>query len=732
MSGSVRTEGRLNSLPEFSTPKVALAEISCKDGDHQSNVTFDGPKLRIAADHPWALGILEPDRMVVSVPTPSGAIRYHIGTGTLATDAVSYFVKNPCDTKAFSTSLRFVEPQTGKPCLITACVSSGSTVVTVSSMGEVGAHREAVFSINGQHWKANVWEHSCNTDPGWCGAALVSERGVIGFHIGFDARKNKNLFLAPGEVLGLTNESLVLGNICVHEARLGAPKKPAQRPRTAPARAVPEKRLAPRRPAPARKEAKGRPRPKGRRVMRARHENAIVGMTPAPSDYLGPMPAIGQKDHLIDQLVDQIVNPFMAHPTRLPDDNIRPTCTAKFLANRTYTVNTNSGAFTSMMLAIHSRQASYNTAQPAGLNPVYINGSSAAHSHSIYDYTPGNIALPIVWGGGDVVQNGTIMTGAGSGAVWQDDFGDEQETLNQWIASYRTLGMAARVRVIGLPTSQFMAPGKMYAASIRYDRTNLPQNEQDFVNLERLGQASHVSLDAVRASQSKTWFAVPDGVDKISFTSNFLPAPGLIETAKIEAGSSGWVRFFPGPTWPAGGGVGIANQLIPYVSAMSSPVPDLTTGSAVGANDLDDADNADSMMMIVIGFFGLQDGVVLEVDYAKIIEYIATPDAPAGLEACIQLPSHSTMDAVYAAAAILGQVQAPMFQVPGDATLLPKPSVPPAIRTEAAKRRVVRGRAVRKATGSLIKPNAESFTDFDWLKKGKLGDDKEGVGWRFT
>jgi len=152
--------------------------------------------------------------------------------------------------------------------------------------------------------------------------------------------------------------------------------------------------------------------------------------------------------------------------------------------------------------------------------------------------------------------------------------------------------------------------------------------------------------------------------------------------------------------------------------------------------------NADQTTLLIVGIFGLQDGVVIEADYAHIMEFIPNRSAPSAIAAAIQLPDSNAMDAIFAAAALLDQSRARMVQVPGDVTnFFGPPSKPlfsvdedPAGAAEARKARSALVSSVRKTRGRVIpsgRARGESFWDMSWLKRGSLGDSKGGFNWNF-
>jgi len=291
-----------------------------------------------------------------------------------------------------------------------------------------------------------------------------------------------------------------------------------------------------------------------------------------------------------------------------------------------------------------------------------------------------------------------------------------------------------------------MTPGKIYFAQVRCDHSDLPVTEQDFVTLEQLGRASHVSADAVRAAGSKTVFYTPDSESKFAMTSNFLQPCGTFGGDQVTfvgapttqpTGSAG-VRVFPSPVAPPVGGVHIEPQdftryIIPYTTsgstaqiggAVSSGAPYGITTRAVASSQ--DSHNADSTSFLFMAYFGAADGVVVEVDYATVVEYIPTKNSPGGIEALVQLPSSSSMDAIFSAAAVLSEARPAMIQQPGDLTIVSALRGGTQPTREALR---VRNGIARTAVNASGRAYREGFWDFDWLKKGSFGDNAR---WDFT
>jgi len=248
--------------------------------------------------------------------------------------------------------------------------------------------------------------------------------------------------------------------------------------------------------------------------------------------------------------------------------------------------------------------------------------------------------------------------------------------------------------------------------------------------MERLGRATHVSLDAVRAAGSKTFFVVPDSVDKFCMKTSQWPAPGIYNPALYDiTKATQFIRKFVNGNYMASSQVAAQNIIAPYNVGVQNPY---TQAAA-------DAANADSTSLLLCACFGLQAGVVLEVDYASNFELIPTSAAPPGVTTSIQLPDSRAMDNIFASVAVLAAVRPQLVQADGDRTITSTATnafgdtaEAKAVRTNARTALAgVMSRAM-KATGSeLTKAKAEGFWDFDWLRKGHLGPDKGGISWSF-
>jgi len=324
---------------------------------------------------------------------------------------------------------------------------------------------------------------------------------------------------------------------------------------------------------------------------------------------------------------------------------------------------------------------------------------------------------------------------------WGDDFGPSLAKTVSFMSAYRTLSMAIRVRIVGLPSGQFMTPGKIYFAQIRCDHSDLPVTEQDFVTLEQLGRASHVSADAVREAGSKTIFYTPDGLNKFAMTSNFLPPAGVFANHDIELPAPGLpltpsmgIRMFPGsaPSTPVVGAPPLPSNftrnIIPYLARGNSHTVSATASDTQAIGLTSDSANADSTTFLFMAYFGAQDGVVLEVDYATIVEYIPSKSSPGGIEAVIQLPDSTAMDSIFSSAAVLAEARPVMIQKQGDLTISSAMGPAPHAREAAS----VRNRLVSMASKARGSSYREGFWDFDWLKQGSLGAPGSGASWNFS
>jgi len=451
-----------------------------------------------------------------------------------------------------------------------------------------------------------------------------------------------------------------------------------------------------------------------------------------------------------------ILNPWSAHPVRLPDHVVVPTSLGRFFANRTYNLTGCGTVGPNFIFAMNSKLSNPTSAQPPESTSAFISSVAStvtSSSTNAYAYTPGNILNPLQWGLGAQVDphaadglfdftnqttnpvNGSPGSPTQSASPWGDGFGASLASTIPFVSAYRTLAMAIRVRIVGLPPSQFMTPGKMYFAQVRYDATDMPVTEQDFVVLEQLGRASHVSADAVREAGSKTVFFVPDGINKLTMSSNFMIAPGVLQANQVFTNQdappqpSAGVRYLPSLGVLHASGSDPCLSIVPYSTTGGTAGSASLIGPAqtlAGAGDATDAYSADATTLLVVAYFGAQDGVVLEVDYSTVVEYIPNKSTPGGVEALVQLPSSPAMDSIYAAAAVLAEARPVMIQHAGDLTI--SSSSPGGSRESGAIRSRL-ARMARAATGGTFR---EGFWDFDWLKSGSLGSAGSGLNWDFS
>ncbi len=507
---------------------------------------------------------------------------------------------------------------------------------------------------------ASLWSHmgevvaaTYNSQEGDCGSIVYTIDGPAGIHIGSASiSSGKYNFYKPfGRPLSLGRQESVSGPR--HQARFIREGLGSVRVRKGDLvhDIVWETKQAP--------KAAG----SGKKVAKVKKEG-IVGMSPAPSDYLGPRSSTPRDT--VTAYVETLVNPWSTEIVRLPDRVVTPTAVAKFFANRTYSLANVASNGPNFLFGLNTR---LNAAVPGsiyGTSSAALNSSGGLLTYAPeYACNPGNILTPIQWGSGSYanpsVKFGNALTGldfiAGASA-WGDDYGTSLTGTTPYISAYRALAAAIRVRIVGLPASQFMTPGKIYFAQVRYDREDLPITEQDFVVLEQKGRATHVSADAVREAGSKTVFMAPDGEEKFGMSSNLLPAPGLLITG---SGSTSMARVFPDVSYATTQGSPLAS-IIPYTTAALTPT---TSGVSGGA----DSANADSTTVLLVAYFGASDGVVLEVDYALVIEYIPNKSAPAGVDAHVQLPDSQAMDSIFSAAAVCTQARPMLIQAPGDKTI---------------------------------------------------------------
>jgi hypothetical protein len=222
------------------------------------------------------------------------------------------------------------------------------------------------------------------------------------------------------------------------------------------------------------------------------------------------------------------------------------------------------------------------------------------------------------------------------------------------------------------------------------------------VVLEREGRASHVSTDAIRDAGSKTFYVTPDGSNKLEMSSQFVPAPGILN-ATGDTFASGGRRCFPTTTSIANG-LTWSQVTLPYAATPYS------TSQSIADNA--DQANADQTYVLVAAIFGASDGLVLEVDYAIVGEYIPDKNTPPGVESAVQTPNTGAMDAIFAAAAVIAELKPVLLQASGDRTQVASAGVPAGMQSEARRTRSVLHNAVRSHVGKIVqRTKPEGFWD---------------------
>lgn len=565
--------------------------------------------------------------------------------------------------------------------------------------------------------------YDCDSQPGDCGSAVFSRQGVVGLHAGSLIYQGRRVNAYYPFLCGGVEPATDSGS------REAETRHSGRAPRHAAVVQVrkPQALMAGGGSQPPATKRESKPK-KGKR------EAGIVGMSPSPSDL--PSRQTAASAFSVQRYVDVLLNPWASPYLRLPDHVVVPTSLARFVKNTTWTVTNTATLGTNLFFGLSNRPSCWqNTVnRPIDTTNVFSTAAGGVTLGAAYNYGPGSILSPLQWGAGAYADPTVAMAvnnyiTSGVGQPWGDDFGPSMRTSLPYMAAHRTLSMAIRVRIVGLPTGQFMTPGKIYFAQVRCDSSDLPVTEQDFSSLEQLGRATHVSADAVRAAGSKTLFYVPDGQSKFNMVSTFLPPCGSFATSELGPAftnpQGAGLRLFPTAAFPTD----FRRAIIPYRSTGVSTDPGVPSDEFGGSASTPDAANADGTSLLFMAYFGAQDGVVLEVDYATIMEYIPTKAAPGGVEALVQLPDSSAMDQIFAAAAVVSEARPVMLQQPGDLTLVAssRGSAPPSREALAT-----RGKLSTMASSMRGRAYREGFWDFNWLKKGSLGDPSSGLRWDFT
>lgn len=640
-----------------------------------TNAVLLGDRYYLALDSCWSsenrTGTATLTDGTVVKPILSSEIHYDVATSM-------YFYAQVGSTS--SSFKDFVEPSFGDDVVLLPLRRKDSTIERYVLPGRVRGVSNA-HNLSGRPGIGRLYTYTCETLPGDCGSLVISNRGFLGFHVGCDLVSKVNVFWAPPL---LSSEN--------HRRIVSAP----------------------------------RDTDRFKVEMRVGQES-LVAMQPAPSDYLGHQ---STNSNSLSEIVDAIVNPWSPFCIRIPDVVIAPTSTGKLYANRTYNITSTGSAGSAeatgpnILFGMHTKLSVYSTTVPASSS-----SNIGAGTFAPYNYTPGNILSPIQWGLNTYTDPYTAFAGLGGGSIptgpWSDDFGSSLSSMIKYVTAFRTTSAGIRVRVIGLPSGQFMTPGKIYFAQVRYSNSDLPLTEQDFVILEQMGRAVHVSADAVREAGSKTIFYTPDAPEKFDMTSSFIIPPGILNNTDNSGGwvgnTTAGVRYFPKyndvnfvPTSTMSNN---SFSIIPYDTAA-------TISTAKGIEDATDMGAADQTAVLLVAYFGAQDGVVLEVDYALNFEYIPNKSAPAGIEAKVQLPNALMLDSIYSAAAVLTEAKPYLIQSKGDKTVTSSSRLGPQVSKESL---LVRERLTKMVASSRGRAYREGFWDFDWLKSGNIG----GLSWDF-
>lgn len=699
LKGFRKAEAILDAtVPEVIQPSGGVVTHSDGEGGVTTTNYFVASlgKVVLAMDHPWVLQALGRGKVrgTCEFITESGSVHV-VDKPKLEVHGGAGWLDAPW---AIGPAVTFANAEPGDHLTLLPYRRAGSKLERVYSPGRYLGQQNIDMGVPGGQISFDGGLYLANSAEGDCGAPVMSAHGIVGIHAAGGERDNaflpadvgewgKGKYVAQGSVSFAPERGRGRGRRGSVASRGSRGSKRSRGSRAS-------------RGSRKKKAARGKPgKPFGKMKSEGvtyRSELVGIGGVAPGSDSLAPSANYAKNGNtLVSDYVDMVVNPWCGKTIRLPDCAIVPTATFSFRANRTYKLaNTeppvDNGS--NFLFGMHSRMCSYKK-QPAASITQY-QGIVAAPV-ATYDYTPGCIMTPVQYGSG---ANFVTFDGSAPAGVWGDDFGTEQSVMQTYVAEYRVLAMAMRVRIVGLPASQFMAPGKIYFAQPRWNSEDVPITEQDFVNMERVGRASHVSLDAVRQSDSKSIFVSADGPTKFEMTSSFLPSPGYVV---IPAGGGGSRLQFPGldltgATYP------LSSQIAPYYAS-----PDVYDGPEMA--------NADQTYMLVVAVFGTQSGIVIEVDYATSGEMVPTKGAPSGVETVVQVPNSVAMDNIYASSAVLSSLKPVLIQAPGDQTIIAAPPAgfgtpASAMAAESASSRRRIHRAVELSKGGLVRP-AEGLLD---------------------
>jgi hypothetical protein len=750
-----------------------LQVVSCLPANGKANDVFFcnvvgvGRKIYLPLDHPWAY-VRGEHRPAGSWCAEQGVLKgpgvdIGVDRSDVQSDGRLSWLSVP-GGKAPFPEIPVVKPVRGEAVVKLAFKQPGGKLTfAAGKVGDMTCPAYGGDAMDKQYVVPSFY-YDAPSSSGDCGGPVLSAHGIVGIHSGACDAEARNLFVPLTSAPIAVSQGLVTSQMSPVWAKLPAVRArhhgkkstsgylrltdapappaatvrfestPSARSRRPSLTSVRSEGSVSSRRSSSKLRAASKPAAAPQPARKARSE-ALVSVDASPSDYLGSGSRMSPANGIVKGYVDMITNPWSGPPRRLPDTCISPTGVFKLNANRTYTVATGTTASAGPNLAfgcmtrLSNWVANSSTVTNRPLEALSIQPASAvtvatATFDQPYHYQPGCIMRPLQWGA-----NGNPTTAGGANLyafvdgvspttsdVWGDDYGADASTMASWVSAYRVLAMAMRFRIIGMAPGVFIAPGKLYVAQVRNEQADIPITEQDYVVLERMGRASHVSVEAVRQAGSKTFYITPDSANKFDMTSNFLPAPGTLQGKySVSASAQLGNRVFPNANdlylggaglnqfqTGAGNGLGVEVAICPY-----------NTGQSVGSGT--DSANADSTSILVAAVFGAADGLTFEVDYVMCGEYIADKTAPPGLEMCVQTPDHLALDAIFAAAAAITELKPVLFQAAGDVTQTVQnfgPGVPASAQSEARRSQAVMRTRGTPRPGSLIrKARPEGFWD---------------------
>ncbi len=361
-----------------------------------------------------------------------------------------------------------------------------------------------------------------------------------------------------------------------------------------------------------------------------------------------------------------------------------------------YPAGDGGGVLGNFAFLMHSMPSNY-AASPSGvsgmgmasLTTIAPTGPAAGSSGTItgfpsglFDYKPGDSCAYYFRDNfaGSAVDPG-IRDHYGGGNIWTRDFGDANTAWNSLAARYRCLAMALRLRVIGLPSGIFNAPGNVYFGQIPYDRMSLVRTEADCQKLMSLGQMTSVSLNQIAADGGKTWFMTHSTDQNLHMISSSYPAPGMQSITTLAGSSSSptfnyrfpnvagaYAQAYPGDP---------AAAVIPWTRgtpyAQSGVVPGPSGAGAFWNSGSDPAIFnpeyellANNTRVIGMWVFGGANGVVLSVQRSKVFEWVPRPEAASVVETAVQVPDSAAMDRYMVGTAMLTGIRPALLQTDKD------------------------------------------------------------------